>query len=873
MTDLNEIILSIEKDKTKERKDKKLSSIRRKVFNEEEEIKDWVYHLKQQLSKRNYKRAIKDIVSAGLINKFKNCLGGYKIIIFYIKAKLKIIENKIFKYHINQIDNNKHKHQISHCFSYSSTILDELNLLLREISEDDFSFDNKYYNDIHKRNYKIELFDDIIRCHFDYIYTMSLLHYKIGNSMEAISYLSLFLTLYKNTKLIILSIHTHHKIEKCLLLLAKIYLSNSDFENGIEFLNESIKVCFRQIVFQVQEMYYGVFLGNINDIIVREKDDLLILKDKRIKRVILNIIMIFFYKGVYNENLANIKKATMFYKQSEWFTRIFYSKENSILYKLFFNVKKNGIEACDTINLIKERASLYEAKLWQKRREETNKKGKNKKYTVDKVKLFNTKKFNGLVKKIQGLKIPEINTVNKFERNRNIKCLSSSGRDARREGKDKNLYLSNIRLLEAYLRNDFKNIVDDMKKIKIFDLDYRTRTRVLKTMNKFYFEQNQKLIKERSQLSDKKLKKSRSFRFNKLCESLNMGKINDRKLSNDSVFEPISDIREAKNKKNKISINIFKNKLSKSNNFKIYLRRRKNESESKFRSEGNSNLFSTNRGSVNSPKYSKLHLSGSSSFLFYSSRYNSPNRNSRSKSINIRKEKEKEKTKKISLTKTNGYSKYKIVRENKKLNEFFNAKYLKKREFIKKLTDRDLLFQKSILKLKNTPKISFEPFNKAESQQNAEKSFTKISSLVSNRIGLHEWKENLSDEEYREYLINNRFEKTVLSSLENRALYNYKMNVKRVQKMKEDKEILEDSSKYDKKFENIDNNNKKTLNELNNKLNRIYETELKRNNDIVNYKKEINRQIFKKLNRTRSAFDRSRIKDNFYQLISKFKYY
>jgi hypothetical protein len=352
-----------------------------------------------------------------------------------------------------------------------------------------------------------------------------------------------------------------------------------------------------------------------------------------------------------------------------------------------------------------------------------------------------------------------------------------------------------------------------------------------------------------------------------------MGKVNDRKISNDSVFEPISDIREAKNKKNKISINIFKHKLSKSNNFKIYLRRKKNESESKFRSEGNSNLFSTNRGSVNSPKYSKLHLSGSSSFLFYSSRYNSPNRNSRSKSINIRKEKEKEKTKKISLTKMDGYSKYKIVPESKKLNEFFNAKYLKKREFIKKLTDRDLLFQKSILKLKNTPKITFEPFNKAVSQQNAEKSFTKISSLVSNRVGLQEWKENLSDEEYREYLINNRFEKTVLSSLDNRALYNYKMNVKRVQKMKEDKEILEDSSKYDKKFENIDNNNKKTLNELNNKLNRIYESELKRNNDIVNYKKEINRQIFKKLNRTRSAFDRSKIKNNFYKFISKFKYY
>ena len=857
MTDLNEIILSIEKDKTRERKkSKKISTIRKKVISVEEEIKDWVYHIKQQLSKRNYKRVIKDIVSAGLINKFKKSAGGYKIIIFYIKAKLKIIENKIFKYHLNQIEGNKHKHQISHCFSYSSSILDELNLLLKEISEDDFSFDNKYYSDINKRNYKIESLDDIIRCHFDYIYTISLLHYKIGNSMEALSYLGLFLTLYKRTKLLILSTHTHHKIGKCFLLLAKIYLSNFDYENGLEFLNESMKVCFRQILFQVQEIYYGLFIGDINDITVREKNDLLILKDKRIKRAILNIIMIFFYKGVYNENLANIKKATMFYKQSEWFARIFYSKDNSILYKLFFNVKKNGIEAYDIISLLKERTSIYEAKLWQKRREEINKKGKNKKYAMDKVKLFNPKKFNGLVKKIQGLKIPEIDTVNKFEKNRNIKCLSSSGRDARREGKDKNIYLSNIRLLEAYLRKDFKNIVDDMKKIKIYDLDYRTRTRVIKTMNKFYFEQNQKLIKERNQLSDEKIKKSKSFKFNKLCESVNIGKLSDRKFSNESAFEPNSDQRKERNKKNKISINInlFKHKLSKSNNLKMYLRRKKNENESKFRSEGNSNLFSTNRGSVNSPKYSKLHLSGSSSFLLYSSRYNSPNKNSRNKSISLRKEKENEKNKakKISVTKGNKFSKYKIIPENKKLNEFFNSKYLKKRNFIKKLTDRDLLFQKSILKLKNTPKISFEYFNKAVSQQNAENSFTKIRSLVSNRLGLNEWKDNLSDEEYREYLINNRFEKIVLNSLDSRALNNYKMNKKRVQKMKEDLEVLEDNSKYDKKFDNIEKNNKKTLNDLNDELNRIYEAELKRNNEAINYKKEINRQIYKKFNRTRS---------------------
>ena len=881
MNELNEIILSIEKEKKEKetkniRKDKKYSTKRKKIISVEEEINDWVLHLKQQLSKRNYKRAIKDIISAGLINKFKKCEGGYKIIVFYIEAKLKVIENKIFKYHINQIDNTKYKHQISHCFSYSNSISNELNLLLKSISENDYSYDNKYYNDINKRNYKIQLFDDIIRCHFDYIYTMSLLHYKIGNSMETISYLSLFLTLYKNTKLFILSYHTLHKIEKCFLLLSKIYLCNYDYENGLEFLNESIKVCFKQIIFQVQEIYYGVFIGDIHDINIREKDDLLILKDSRIKKIILNIIMIFFYKGIYNENLANIKKATMYYKQSEWFTRIFFSKNDSILYKLFNNVKKNGIEACDIINYLKEKITIYEAKLWQKKREENNRKGKNKKYTVDKVKLFNTKKFNGLVKKLQGLKIMEIDTVNKFEKNRNIKCLSSSIKDTKREGKDKNIFLSNIRLLEAYLRNDFKNIVDDMKKINLFDLDYRTRTKVLKAMNKFYFDQNQKLIRERNKISDKKVNSSKTFKFNKICESINMDKINERKLSNDnSIFEVISEGRKERNKKYdklRINISLFKKKLNKNNSVKILLNRRnKNENESKFRSEGNSNIFSTNIYSANSPKYSKLHLTGSSSFIFNSG-YNSPKKNERSKSINIKKEKENYKKKYISVTKTNKFSKNKILRENKELNEFFNVKYLKKRNYIKKLEDRDLIFQKSILKLKNTPKTSFEYFNKAESQQNADISFIKIKSLVSTRLGANDWKDNLSDEEYKEYVINNKFEKAVLNSLDTKALYNYKMNKKRVEKMKEEKEILEDSSKFDRKYENINNTNKKALNDLNNQLNRIYESELKRDNDMINYKKKLNRQIYKKfkLDRTKSALSRSKIKDNFYKKEWKF---
>ena len=65
----------------------------------------------------------------------------------------------------------------------------------------------------------------------------------------------------------------------------------------------------------------------------------------------------------------------------------------------------------------------------------------------------------------------------------------------------------------------------------------------------------------------------------------------------------------------------------------------------------------------------------------------------------------------------------KIETENKKLNKFFNKKYLQKRDYIKKLEDRELKFQKCVLKLKDTPKTSFEVYNKEVMKQNSAESF------------------------------------------------------------------------------------------------------------------------------------------------------
>ena len=823
-----------------------IGRIRRlKTYTIEEDLKNWCIHLKQQLANRNYKKALKEIASKGLISKFKRARGGYKIIILYIRAKLKIIEKKIFKYRFNLNENNKLKHQITHCFSYSNNILEELNLLILNISDNNL-YDNDYYNDIKKRNYKIELFDEIIRCHFDYIYIMSLLHYKVGNCAECISYLSLFLTLYKESKPYILSFHTLFKIEKCFILLSKIYILNNDHSNALSFLNESIKVCFKQIIFQVYDLYYGVFVGEKENLEIKEKEDILILKDSRIKRIILNIVIIFLYQGICNENLANIKKATAFYKQCEWFTRIFLAKNNPILYKLVYKLKKSGIIACNIIDLINDKIEESEEK-GVEYNEDNDEDAKNKKYLRNKNKYYNTNKYKGLIRKLQELKIKEIDTVNKFEKNKNIIYPNT----VKREGTDKNLFLSNIRLLEAYLRNDFKYIINDMKKINIFDLDYKARVKIQKALNKIYFEQNQKIIKDKNKSNiQKTFQKKNTYKINE--EKIN---INNKGLSTQDYrsFDSISDFRKRLNSRNKIYINLSKNKLNNNQSSEIISLEKNNSSKN----SSNFKFYFSNREAT-SPKYHKLNFSSSSSYILNTSRF--PNQNNKSESKFKESNIIKEKSKIRSLT-INKSSKYKLIHpENQKIKDFFNKKYLKKREYIKKLSDRELLFQKSILKSKNTRRFSFQYFNKAEAEQNANNSFTKIESIVLHNPANNFWKESLLDEEYKEYILNNKLENALLLSLDNKAFSKYKMNRRRIHK-KDEKKILKDNSKYNKKLVNINNANKNTLNELNQKLNKLYENVQKKKNEIIEHKKEIRRQIYKKFYRNKSAFNRSTIRE------------
>ena len=111
MNDPKDIIvdISIEKDET-----------------EENQFNNLLLHLKENLSKRFYKKTIKEIDSLLKLNDIQGHSHSWKIYIYKIRAILCVIKNKIMKYLINHIEKIRIKHHINTIKKYFNKIPIEL---------------------------------------------------------------------------------------------------------------------------------------------------------------------------------------------------------------------------------------------------------------------------------------------------------------------------------------------------------------------------------------------------------------------------------------------------------------------------------------------------------------------------------------------------------------------------------------------------------------------------------------------------------------------------------------------------------------------------------------------------------------------------
>ena len=745
------------------------------ILSDETRFNNLYLHLKENLSKRLYKKTIKEI-DVLVENKY---IEGYsqvwKISILKIQALLKIVKNKIIKYLINHYEKSKIKAHINSIKKYFNQILKEFNKFFQNNKESKIINDN-------------EIVDSLMICYFDYIYYISFFHKKIGNMIESITYLSLVLKLYKETKLIAKSMRTIHKIEKCFIFLAQIFIYNEDYVSCIEYLNLAMDLCLKNIIYQTNDLLEGLFKGNKNqlnfnlninnDAFNKNKIESELeseFGDKKLKKILINIIMIYLYRGVCYENMGKIKNSIRSYYQSKWFLEHFFLNSNKNFLNLIKNILDKSLNFKITIDYLDKKIKYFEH-IQLKLKNQAKKDNKNKKNNLGN-NLY-SKKFKGLINKIDNLKIYEIDTVNKFENKKNIKIPNS----VKREAKDKNIFLSDLRLLNAYLREDFRVMIDKMNKIKTYDMDYQTREKIQKLIRKIYFEQNQKKIR---------LKQKNKNMNNLLISSKSFKAYNNKKNIRNNRYEVVKNRSQNSDKKNiraKSAFFLDKNKI----------------------------LFP-------SKSYISLNKNQSINFKILDITNQNSKREINNKD-NLRK------TKSIRLNSACLSRKMKIYEENKELNKFFNKKYILKRNYIKKLENRELIFQKSILRLKNTPKDPIPLYNK-EIIKNMAKEFynKKLSLLIGTPIN---WRENLSEEEVKNLKIHDKLQEIVFKSLNNSALTKYQEENKR--KIK--KIISSDETNISEK--NIDIYNKKIIEKINLGIEELRQREIIENKNFQKLLKE-----------------------------------
>ena len=823
MNDPKDIIVSI--DNAKEEISLNQSNIDKNNYSEKEllteeiRFENLLIHLKENLGKKFYKKTLKEIDLLIQQDFIETNPYIWKIKFLRIRALLKIVKNKIIKYLINQIKKLKIKHYINNIKKYFSHIQNELNDFYENY------IDSNSFNDLDKIN-------DLLHLYFEYIYLYSFFHKKIGNLVESISLLSFVIRLHKETKVIVKKERTIMYIEKCFILLSQIYICNEDYFPAIEYLNTAMDLCFKHLVFDTNDVNDGIFLGDkkhLENLIKSEGLEIGKNKyeneienkfgNKKIKRTVIHIVFIYFYRGICYESIGKIRNSIKCYIQCLWFiNHFFYDSYKSLAY-LIKNILDKSLEFKEVIDYLTKKINYYEKR--QKLKNKKNKDESDKEEKNENDALANSlcsKKFKDLVNELSKLKIKEIDTVNKFNIKKNITGLG--GR--KQEGTDKNIFLSEIRLLETYLREDFKDILDEMNKIKSYDMDYTTREKIQKFLRRIYFEQSQNYL-------------------NKKSNTLQISRINKKNLFKLQIHSN----RNQSSGEGKI-INIKKNNILKN---ALMSNEKKVASSSVFKKNNNlhyEKIINNKNQKINKNERAKSALSGYNNINSFDI---SRNKNILSP-INVKPD-FKSQTINLSLKEYNkikrrtnlASAKNMLKIDDRKLNNFFNKKYIQKRNFIKKLEDREYKFQKCVLKLKDTPKTPISFYNKEVIKQSANQAFQKILSLhLSNPVN---WKENYSPEEIKNIKRHNKLENIMISSLDKNAFMKYKEEEK---KNKEKNHNI--NNMLNVSLENMNNYNKNVINDINNK---IEELNLRENFENKNYQKLLlkNRKLLKYRNERR----------------------
>ena len=530
----------------------------------------------------------------------------------------------------------------------------------------EFRFDINSHMDPNSKEI-LSAIQSLAEAHLEFIYYLSVFSIGTGEVMPLLTYISNADKLIQFSNLL-LNPEVYDLYLDILLIKIKILIENCNYIPAIETLGIFFKIFFKDIIFYI-DFEVPLTSESINSSNKIEKK-----KNFNLCNVIQKLIMAYYLRGVISEHLGFYKNSIKAYQQCRWFSNIFMFNFNKPIFKFFRNMEKIYI----TYN-----------EVFEEIQEQFEKKNKNNKNNFDKKgkshRILYLKK-RGLNKSMISMKSKNFFLTNrKIKRNDRyssgksiisekqlVRALNNIGKRLYKEDENRN---NNI--FDKFGTNDFVLSTIGMVN-NLLSTPFRE---VLRKMKKV---EVTKPIEEISYLINKTLAIKRRNEFKEEMEkkSKSKSKKNPHKLHrNKSTFTDMSSV-----------MNKNMNEFEASIKYNIKLVSKKDSNKNENGKDNNRYEVSTSNA-----VRTKFMLS----------------------SIKTNKYKNTNKSTLINYNKVDKYSPDKDV---------FSKSLTCKKKYLDSFFEKELLFQKKLLKLKSSDmeRVTMDDYNPQQIVKSAEQDFNII---------------------------------------------------------------------------------------------------------------------------------------------------
>lgn len=459
------------------------------------EYNKWIKNLYMSMHSSKFRQVLTEIeTNKKKFDEIPEYHWRYQIV--QMRAIFRIIQKKLNKYRlILGKDNCYQNRSVLFWFNQSVLILEQLNLKFRY----DLNNNNLTNENIQDIKIIIRPIQSIYKGYIELLYLLIKYAYIRREYQEIFAYLSMADGL-SNYASHIVNINSMPKLQRILLIRAKVYLANCDYLNATKYIKKSIDLCTDQINYIVD---YRLNL----EIIDKSRNDILDYslsmdkcKVKTLQNVLINIILDFYLRGVLSELIGSTTGAIDSYKQSKFFATKFLKNKFYNFTMFFYHLQNNGMKylaVMEEFQKFKEEEEMktkkYNEMISRKKKLKRLKYQRNYNKYYSKIRV-NHNLYKGVLKAF--LDKVAIKTIKEEENRQGILT----------KFKKSKFITSTIELINIMLSKDFTGSLKKMKSIEI--------SKYPKEVNEFI--------------------NSNYYKHNKLLDEENINEMNKSKINNKS---------------------------------------------------------------------------------------------------------------------------------------------------------------------------------------------------------------------------------------------------------------------------------------------------------------------------------------------------